>query len=277
MSHMTATPSPTQETARTEQHATPGTFERKEQKYVIDNTTYTQLMSLIEHRLAPDRFGQSTVTSIYYDTPHYDLISRSLEKPIYKEKLRLRTYGAFDPEGPVFAELKKKFKGIVYKRRVQMSPQGAYALMDGVSFARASQMWPLDPCRATMHHSAFVDSQIGHEIEACVQRHQNLAPSCAIIVERLAWIAAEDESLRITFDLNPRYRTGNLTFAAGSEGRLILPEDQRIMEIKCSNAYPHWLVSALNTVHAYPQPISKYGTAFALARENMTCVASMRA
>ncbi len=249
--------------------ATPGTFERKEQKYVVDGQTYTQLMNLIGQRVQPDRFGQSTVTSIYYDTPQYDLISRSLEKPLYKEKLRLRAYGPYDPQGPVFVELKKKFKGIVYKRRVQMSPRGACALMEGVPFARASTLWPLEPSRSSMHHSAQVDEQIGREIEACVQRHPNLAPAFAIIVERVAWTAVDDESLRITFDLHPRYRTGNLTFAAGPEGRLILPEDMRIMEIKCSGAYPLWLVRALSTVGAYPQPFSKYGTAFALAQQDL--------
>ena len=246
--------------------ATLGTFERKETKYLISDADFEQLMSIVGDRLQPDAFARSTVTSIYYDTDCFGLINRSMEKPTYKEKLRLRTYGAFDPLGPVFVELKKKFKGIVYKRRVQMSHEGALSVMAGMPYEQASALFPLDPARDTMHHSADVDRQIGREIDACVARHPGLKAAMAIIVDRLAFRSIADPELRITFDVHPRYRTGNLSFAVGTEGRLLLDDDVRIMEIKCSGAYPLWLVRALNHVHAYPQSCSKYGMAYQMAK-----------
>ncbi len=58
----------------------------------------------------------------YLDTPDYELIRTSIEKPVYKEKVRLRCYGgSIDDSSTVFVEIKKKFESVVYKRRVEMS------------------------------------------------------------------------------------------------------------------------------------------------------------
>ena len=72
-------------------------------------------------RLLLDRYGRTPIFSLYYDTPDSRLIRASLEKPAYKEKIRLRSYGPADASSPVFLELKRKAEGVVYKRRVQTS------------------------------------------------------------------------------------------------------------------------------------------------------------
>ena len=247
------------------------TFARKEQKYLLETSDLARLMHLLGAHLKPSAFGHALVASLYYDTPTFELISRSLEKPLYKEKLRLRAYadctGAaqphFDEEGPVFVELKKKFDGIVYKRRVPMSEQGAFDFMEGSSFEQAEALLPL----ASLQQAARTgtDWQIAHELEATIGRYPSLVPTMMVVVERLAYDALDDSSLRITFDINPRYRTDQLTFDEGFAGNLILPNGQVIMEVKCASAYPRWLIDALNALELYPQPCSKYGRAFQLA------------
>ena len=94
------------------------TFERRELKYRITDAQRAALEAAFGARMVPDKYGESTICNIYYDTADYRLIRASLEKPAYKEKLRLRSYGVTEPGGEVFLELKKKYKGIVYKRRI---------------------------------------------------------------------------------------------------------------------------------------------------------------
>lgn len=43
--------------------------------------------------MAVDAYGRTRITSLYLDTPERAMIARSVEKPLYKEKLRLRAYG----------------------------------------------------------------------------------------------------------------------------------------------------------------------------------------
>ena len=102
-----------------------GTFERKEVKYRLNAMQVRAIKQALSAHMAPDEYGQTSITSVYYDTPNRDMISRSLEKPVYKEKLRLRTYGPRCAQAPVFVELKKKHEGIVYKRRIAVSESAA--------------------------------------------------------------------------------------------------------------------------------------------------------
>ena len=101
------------------------TFERRELKYRITDAQRAALEAAFGARMVPDEHGESTICNIYYDTADYRLIRASLEKPAYKEKLRLRSYGATEPGGEVFLELKKKYKGIVYERRITLPEDAA--------------------------------------------------------------------------------------------------------------------------------------------------------
>ena len=193
--------------------------------------------------MVPDVHGESTICNIYYDTPDYRLISRSLEKPVYKEKLRMRSYGPAKPESPVFLELKKKYQGVVYKRRISLPEWGASAYMSGAL--------PLTE-----------DSQIGREIDYFRSYYGQLRPSVYLSYERCASYAAEDETLRATFDKNICWRNENMSLEAPAGGRHLLLPRQSLLEIKTASAIPLWLVQALEKAEVRQASFSKYGEAY---------------
>lgn len=244
-----------------------GTFERKEVKYRLNAMQVRVIKQTLSAHMAPDEYGQTSITSVYYDTPNRDMISRSLEKPVYKEKLRLRTYGPRCAQAPVFVELKKKHEGIVYKRRIAVSESAARLFMVGVPYGRAISRYPLvDEALEAESHSAK-SLQIAEEIAACVRRNGPVFPSMAILVERVAWAplpdarGAEAEGVRITFDERIRYR--DLFAPAGKRASVpLLAAGEAIMEVKVPGAYPLWLVRALDDCGAYPTSFSKYGEAY---------------
>ena len=111
-------------------------FARYEKKYLLTRTQRDALMARIGAQLKQDAYPVYTICSLYYDTDDYRLVRASLERPIYKEKLRVRSYGVPDTGDAVFVELKKKYDGVVYKRRVtaplpQVAPFLAGRLADG--------------------------------------------------------------------------------------------------------------------------------------------------
>lgn len=244
-----------------------GTFERKEVKYRLNPVQVRMIKQALGAYMAPDEYGQTSITSVYYDTRNRDMISRSLEKPAYKEKLRLRTYGPRSAQAPVFVELKKKHKGIVYKRRIAVSESAAQLFMVGVPYGRAIGRHPLaDEALEAESHSAK-SLQIAEEIAACVRRNGPVFPSMAILVERVAWAPLSDprgaqaEGVRITFDERIRYR--DLFAPEGKRASVpLLAAGEAIMEVKVPGAYPLWLVRMLDDCKAYPTSFSKYGEAY---------------
>lgn len=219
-------------------------FERTEKKYRITESQRLSLLKAVGDKLSPDSFGKSTVANIYFDTDDYRLIRASIEKPtVYKEKLRMRCYGNVQDSSNCFIELKKKYKGIVYKRRINMSYKDALAyLCDG-----------LRPKK---------DSQILREIDYFLKFYPTLKPAVAIFYNRSAYFYKENPSLRITFDSCIRFRDEDTDLRSGSDGTVILGEDEYIMEIKCVSSMPLWLSGELDRLHIYPQTYSKYGTIY---------------
>lgn len=216
------------------------TFERFEEKYRITQVQYQAMMAGLRGRMQPDMFGRSTVSSIYYDTQDYRLIRSSMEKPDYKEKLRVRAYGTPSTESNVFVELKKKYNGIVYKRRIALSPQQAKLLLSG--------------------NQTDADTQIIREIQYFVRLYQPL-PRVLLSYKRVAYTGAES-GLRITFDDDIRFRTSALQLTSGYWGQELLPPGMMLMEIKVPGAMPPWLCDLLNRNHIYPTSFSKYGTCY---------------
>ena len=193
-------------------------------------------------RLRPDAYGKSTICNLYFDTPDYRLIRTSLEKPIYKEKLRLRSYGQVKEDGTTFAEIKKKFKGVVYKRRIVM-PQNA--AMDFLCNGG-----PTPP------------SQIGREIAYLFDYYRELAPRVYLSYEREAYYDKNDKDLRFTFDTNVLYRREDLSLTSPVYGHPLLKEGQVLLEIKTAGAIPCWVVDALSRHKIYKSSFSKYGNAY---------------
>ena len=217
-------------------------FKRVEKKYLLTREKYYRLMSLISDRLSPDEFGQSTVMNVYLDTPSFLLIRNSIEAKNYKEKLRIRSYGIPNESSRVFLELKKKYDGVVYKRRLSLSYKSVCDYVnDGI---------PPD------------DSQIMREIDWCMNYYQRPMPKVVLSYEREAFFWKEDKSVRLTFDRNVRYRSDRLELALGDQGKSILSDGMVLMEIKTGGAMPLWLSGALDVCEIYPTSFSKYGRAY---------------
>lgn len=215
-------------------------FERYEKKYKISLKQYQELMSCMITRINPDQYGKHTICNIYFDTPDYRLIRNSLEKPVYKEKIRLRSYGVPTEQDKVFLELKKKYDGVVYKRRVEMTLQEARKYL-------YYGMRPEKP------------SQILQEIDYAWQFHQ-AQPKVYLAYERLAFSGKENPELRITFDMNIRARDYSLELNRGTYGVPLLEKDQLLMEVKIPGAMPIWMSRMFSELEIYPVSYSKYGT-----------------
>ena len=217
------------------------TFKRYEIKYQITEEQCARLMHAMSAYMVPDQYGPSTVCNVYYDTPTSLLIRRSLEKPLYKEKVRVRSYGTPSADQDVFLELKKKSDGVVYKRRATMSASRAEQFLAGNG----------DP-----------QNQIERELDFSIKRYGGLVPATYIAYDRVAYYAAHDHEFRMTFDRRVRYRTEGLDLALGDAGTQILPDGKVLLEVKCDGAMPLWLVKFLSAERIFKTSFSKYGTAY---------------
>lgn len=217
-------------------------FERYELKYMLTERQAALLKNEMKERMCEDPYGESLVCNLYFDTPDYLLIRRSLEGPVYKEKLRLRSYGVVGKDGTVFPEIKKKYKGIVYKRRIVMTDGKAEECLSGKE--------PLP------------DTQIGHEISYCFVRYRDLKPRVYISYEREGYFDRAGSPFRMTFDRNILWRTDDLTLCGKVYGTAILPEDRVLLEVKTSDSVPVWLAHFLAQNGVYRTSFSKYGCAY---------------
>lgn len=218
-------------------------FRRIEKKYIVDEPTYEKLIKKLDGHFVKDRYYKSTICNIYYDTPSHQLVRNSIEKPVYKEKLRVRSYGVPNDEDMVFVELKKKYKGVVYKRRIEMT------LAQTRDFFAGKEV-PHD------------NPQIENELKYFLKFYEGIAPAMYLSYDRLAYCGAEDPSLRLTFDTHILYREEQKELDKGIWGKELLPAGVRVMEIKIPNAMPLWLSDILDELEIYPASFSKYGTAY---------------
>ncbi|WP_026519196.1 polyphosphate polymerase domain-containing protein [Butyrivibrio sp. FCS006] len=218
-------------------------FQRIEVKYLLDDMQYTELRKRLEGMAAVDSYGKTSILNIYFDTPDYKLIERSLEKPVYKEKLRLRTYGVADDDTNAFIEIKKKYKGVVYKRRISMPYKKAMEYL--VDDKRPEQR-----------------SQISDEIDYFLKYYKGIRPAMAISYDRIAMAGIEDPDLRITFDTNIRWRTDKLSLSEGNVGKDILLPGQHLMELKIAGAMSIELAKILDELNIRKTSFSKYGKGY---------------
>lgn len=217
-------------------------FRRVEKKYMLDPPQKDTLLGIIGERLTPDEHGRNTICSLYLDTPDHLIIRNSIIARTYKEKLRIRSYGTPGMDDLVFLEIKKKYKGVVYKRRERMTLRQAMAYVENGE----------RPC----------DSQIMREIDYAMRFYHQPKPAMLIAYERDAYFSAENPNLRITFDSGCRARDEECRLEAGHQGTPLLPPERIIMEIKTDGAMPVWLAQALSQCGILPARFSKYGTAY---------------
>ena len=217
-------------------------FKRYEKKYRLNTEEYQQFMSIVRDKLVQDIHGRNTICSLYLDTPDYLLIRNSIDAVSYKEKLRLRSYGVPNDEKKIFFEIKKKYKGVVYKRRVSMLKNDAFEYIE-------------------IGDPPF-DSQIMREIDYLMKFYRQPKPNVCILCEREAFFSIDDENVRLTFDENLRYRIGFPNAENINEGTPIVKDGEYIMEIKTPGAMPLWLAHALSECKIYPAKFSKYAHAY---------------
>lgn len=290
-------------------------FKRVEKKYRIGAVERAAVEAAAGGPMAVDAYGRTRITSLYLDTPERSMIARSVEKPLYKEKLRLRAYGdaagvalmgAFgagpivrEPGGlplsdgevetrvaaglqvpgaaaalPVFFGIKKKFKGIVYKRRLALTLPAALAFVSGLPYEQACARWPLSAAALAAAALSPATRQIARELEAAMDRWLPLVPSMGIACDRVAWAYRPemfqeregdelfDSELRITFDDCLEYLDRH---RFRSPWRPIIESSESVMEIKSAGPYPPWLVEVLSAERIYPASFTKYGNAYQLA------------
>lgn len=216
-------------------------FQRVEKKYRLDGYKYDEISNIIKDKFVPDQYGVSTVCSLYLDTQSYLLIRNSIDAKAYKEKLRLRSYGVPNDASRVFLEIKKKLKGIVYKRRISMSYSEALDYLEN----------GVKP----------TSSQIMNEIDYAMDLYSRPKGRVCILCEREAYFSKIDPELRITFDRNIRYRESS-SLDESDDGIPIIGSDECIMEIKTAGAMPTWLANALSETGIFPISFSKYATAY---------------
>lgn len=290
-------------------------FKRVEKKYRIGAAERAAVEAAAGGPMAVDAYGRTRITSLYLDTSERSMIARSVEKPLYREKLRLRAYGdaagvalmgAFgagpivrEPGGlplsdgevetrvaaglqvpgaaaalPVFFGIKKKFKGIVYKRRLALTLPAALAFVSGLPYEQACARWPLSDAALAAAALSPATRQIARELEAAMDRWLPLAPSMGIACDRVAWAYRPevreargrdelfDADLRITFDDRLAYFDCH---RFRSPWRPIIESSESVMEIKSAGPYPPWLVDVLSVERIYSASFTKYGNAYQMA------------
>lgn len=226
-------------------------FKRYELKFLLSRQQKEMLLAVMEPYMKLDKYGRTVIRNIYFDTENYRLIRRSMEKPAYKEKLRIRSYCGAEEGLPVFVELKKKYKSVVYKRRVELPEQQA---MDWL-------------CRHTNYPP---QSQIVDEIHYFCAFYGDLRPTVFLSYEREAYYSLSGDAFRVTFDENILSREEEISLAAPVWGTPLLPEDTVLMELKTPGGIPLWMTHFLTEQRIFKTSFSKYGTAYCNKLRNQT-------
>jgi len=218
-------------------------FKRYELKFLLNDQQKASVLEAIQPYMALDKYGRTTIRNIYFDTENYRLIRHSIDKPAYKEKLRLRSYEQATVEDPIFVELKKKYQSVVYKRRITIPQTQALPWICGQR-----------PCP--------LNSQIAREIDYFIRFYQTLQPKVFLSYEREAYYSKDKSDFRVTFDDTILCRQEDLSMDSQIYGTPILPPGMTLMEIKCSSGIPLWMTHILTKHHIYKTSFSKYGTAY---------------
>ena len=229
-------------------------FKRYEKKFLLTLEQYRNIVDFLADYMVFDKYCVNEqvygLLNVYFDTPDNILIGRSVEKPVYKEKLRLRSY--FVPESgesKVFFEIKQKYKKCVTKRRAVMNYSEALELIE-----------THEPPK--LKRDNYINNQVVKEICQMFKRYEGLAPKVFIAYDRIAMFGKDDPELRVTFDKNIITRRENPTFEGGIDGEQLLPPDRILMEIKIPGALPLWLCRAMEKLGIRQRSFSKYGTCY---------------
>jgi len=226
-------------------------FKRVEQKYLLTEEQFQLLQDTLNEYFEKDKYYKTTIYNIYFDNDNNDIIINSIEKPMYKEKIRLRSYGEVKSNDTVFFEMKQKYKGVVYKRRINLTLKEYNKYMKKNTFPKEN-------------------IQIMKEIDYYI-KYYNLHPSIFVGYDRLSYYSKADPNLRITFDANLRSRRTNLKLKDTKENKLYFDTTKYIMEVKSLYGLPLWFTKVLSKHKIYPTSFSKVGSIYKKERGMSIC------
>lgn len=228
-------------------------FRRVEKKYIMTREQYLAIKEMLSEKMIEDSHGKSTICNLYFDTNEYELIRHSITKPIYKDKVRLRSYNLPTLDSKVYLEIKRKYEGVVSKRRIEMT------LNDYYNFEEANDL--------------YENKQILNELNYYFQFYK-LKATMFLSYFRRAFYAKDNMGFRVTFDSNIIARNYDLKIENGIYGDYILDKDKYIMEIKILDAIPLWFVKILDQFNISPCGFSKYGEAYTklILKENKVMI-----
>lgn len=236
-------------------------FQRYEKKYLLTEAQYRQVLEAIREKMVPDAHARYSIKNIYFDTENYDLIRTSVDGADYKEKLRLRAYGTWDrnKNDRVFLEIKKKYDGIVYKRRIGMS------FLDAMFYVFSGE-----------RPEGLTDLETS-EFDFFLKRH-HIVNRTFLTYDREAYAAADGGELRITFDTNIRYQTSGFSFDEKQASEQV-PVMGVLMEIKNPMSMPLWVAQMLSKYQIRPYSFSKYGAVYRnnILKEEKRCSVQLSA
>lgn len=215
-------------------------FRRIEKKYMITKEQYTNVKEQIKDKMIEDEHGKSTICNLYLDTEEFELIRHSITKPIFKDKIRLRSYNIPNENSNIYLEIKRKYDGVVSKRRIEIK---------------------LNEFHEYLKNEMIGENQVRKELEYYF-KHYGLRPTMFVSYDRRAYYSKEDRDFRLTFDENILARDYDLEIEKGIYGTNILEKDKCIMEIKTLGAIPIWFVKILDELKICPCGFSKYGEAY---------------
>ncbi len=225
-------------------------FNRYERKYIITTQQKEELYSFFKEYLIEDPYSiggkEYTIYNLYFDTHDFSIIRNSVQKPIFKDKLRLRSYQSpLSDNDLVFLEIKKKYEGRINKRRVILTYKDAILYL-------SQGIMP--------HFNQYIDQQIMSEIDYFIRIHR-ANPGAFIKYNRIALMSPNDQ-LRVTFDHQIVFRNDRLDLNIAEGQQVLSDHDYWLMEVKCDNNFPFWLARKLSDYHIYSQSFSKYGKAY---------------
>lgn len=232
-------------------------MKRYEMKFILTKDQLVTFKNALNGHMVVDKYGKTSIASIYYDTPNYQLIRTSIEKPKFKEKIRLRSYGLAKANDTVYLELKRKAEGVVYKRRAKTDESNANHFLK-------HELDELDGC-----------NQIAKELLYFRNYYKVLEPKIMIIYDRTSYEEL-DGDIRLTIDESPRYRTYDLNLHTSMDGNLLLEPGSAILEIKVQQNMPLWLTSILSNNKIYKTSFSKVGTAYKLINHQQQIMSERR-
>lgn len=219
-------------------------FKRYEIKYRMDISQIIEFKKVLDLYMKLDKYKKHTINNLYLDTESNLLIRRSIDKPSYKEKLRIRFYNDLVENTNGFIEIKKKFDKVVYKRRISLNYN--------------------DLIKQVSNNRIDSDEQIAKEINYCLQ-HYNLKPKLQLTYKREAYYQ-KNSNLRITIDNEIKYKTNDI-YNFDNKG-LFLNNEIYLVEVKTDIGLPKWLLDFFSEKNIYKTSFSKYGEIFKLIKEN---------